>query len=318
MVIIYTDKNKVETGELINFKMEHEESTLSDNCTFEIQAPETLEIDIGGYVYSEGTYYGGRVQRVNLDTSTKKTIYTGDTWRGLLSKKIICPDPGDNYLILSGDLNTIISTLISRCDYTSLFSVSAGVTTSLTNYQFDRYTTLLDGIMKMLKENGYKLSMSVSAGVCNLAAVPITDYSNNYEITEDRFSFKVQREGYLFNHVIALGSGELSARTVVDKYIQQDGTIGDTQYYTGADEIVYLLDYPNAESTTELEAAAVEKLKEAKVQDGIKVTAYSIDADIGDLLDGTVSNVTFAQYITNKITTITDEYVKNQYKVGGI
>ena len=54
------------------------------------------------------------------------------------------------------------------------------------------------------------------------------------------------------NHLICLGSGELSARQVIDLYVDANGNIGTTQHYFGTDEIVDIFDYPNAESLQEL------------------------------------------------------------------
>ena len=47
------------------------------------------------------TEYGGRIDGVCVDTGKETVTYSGRTWQGILSKKIVCPDDGQDYLVLS-------------------------------------------------------------------------------------------------------------------------------------------------------------------------------------------------------------------------
>ena len=63
-----------------------------------------------------------------------------------------------------------------------------GVTVS--NYQFDRYCTLLEGITKMLKSVGYRLSIRHKRekgipGYVLIEAVPVVDHSDEIELSKD-------------------------------------------------------------------------------------------------------------------------------------
>ena len=66
---------------------------------------------------------------------------------------------------------------------------STGVAVS--NYQFDRYCTLLEGITKMLKTVGYRLDIQhkrergVPGYILIRAFVPIVDYSDEIELSKD-------------------------------------------------------------------------------------------------------------------------------------
>ncbi len=81
------------------------------------------------------------------------------TWRGRMAMKVIEPPVGSDYRVVSGELNAILKNLIEP-EFGGLYVVSGadtGITVS--NYQFDRYCTLLEGITKMLKSVGYRLSI---------------------------------------------------------------------------------------------------------------------------------------------------------------
>lgn len=318
MDLIYTDAEGVENGILTHFSMDHEEASDSEKNTFEIKASIVPGLELGSLIYAEDTEFGGRITKIVIDTSKSSAVYSGITWLGLLSQKIIRPDDGQDYLYLSGDLNEIIRTLIARCDFSSYFYVSEELTIELSNYKFNRYVTLFDGIIKMLSAYGYKLKVKAIDAKIELAAVPIVDFQQTEEINSDLFSFKLTKQKYTCNHLIALGSGELAARLIVDKYVQKDGTIGNNQFYFGKDEVVEIYDASNIADITELSEKAVEELKKKAVNDGLSITAYNLRADIGDKI--TAINLKYkisvTQYVINKIISINDDYIKYQYKVG--
>ncbi|MBQ0113626.1 MAG: hypothetical protein KBT03_10885, partial [Bacteroidales bacterium] len=298
MDLIFTDENKVEQGILTHFSLDHEEASKIGNNTFQIKIGMDVPLNLGSLVYLNGTEYGGRITKVVTDTAKSMATYTGKTWRGLLEEKILRPNAGENYLRLTGDLNDIIKTLIIRCDMGVFFDASLDRTIEIT-YQFDRYTSMLAGIQKMLASKGYKLKMVADDGIITLSAVPIVDFEQQTEINSDLFAFKMTRQKYTCNHIIALGSGELAERMVVDKYIQADGTVGDEQFYFGTEEIVDVFDYPNAESIEDLTEQAVEELESRAIADGLSITAYDLKADVGDKVTAVdlKQNLSVTQYV---------------------
>ena len=112
------------------------------------------------------TEYGGRDDDgVCVDTGKETVTYSGRTWQGILSKKIVCPDDGQDYLVLSGDANEVLGFLIQRIGVGDLFetpSEKAGIT--ITSYQMDRYIDAYTGMRKMLKCAGAKLVMYYREG----------------------------------------------------------------------------------------------------------------------------------------------------------
>lgn len=77
-------------------------------------------------------------------------VLRGDTWRGMLAYRIIEPPSGQDHLVLSGELNTVIRELIGD-RFGGLFyvpEINTGITVS--NWQMDRYVTLYDALMKLV------------------------------------------------------------------------------------------------------------------------------------------------------------------------
>ena len=77
--------------------------------------------------------------------------------------------------------------------------------------------------------------------------MPIVDYSQQIEFSSDmRLNYTMHMEGDGVNHLICLGQGELKNRIVRHLYVDQNGNIGSTQYYTGVDEIAAVDGVPRA------------------------------------------------------------------------
>ena len=159
---------------------------LNGDRTFSVQIARSNwreELTFSSLIYIMGTEYGGIIGEILTDTTLDYVEAKGLSWRGRLAKKIIEPPVGSDYKTVSGELHTVMKELIEP-EFDGLFVVSqedTGVTVS--NYQFDRYCTLYDGIVKMLKSKGYRLQLSFrreqnELGYLYIEAVPIVDYSN--------------------------------------------------------------------------------------------------------------------------------------------
>lgn len=248
------------------------------------------DIEDGFLIYAPGTEYGGVVKRIGSVTLENVIKIGGYTWRGRLQKKVIEPPSGQAYLKVSGDLNTVIGNLIDS-EFDGLIvanSESAGV--SVSNYQFNRYCTLLDGLAAMCASKGYRLEIAYDSAdaCCYVGAVPAVDYSAVIELSDDsglNFTTSTIKDG--INHLICLGSGELEERLVVHLYVQQDGTIGDTQYYTGLDELADVYDFSQAEET-ELRQGGEDYLKNITNEDSFSAEVSHLDFNVavGDIIGG--------------------------------
>ena len=275
----------------------------------------------GYFLYFENTEYGGRVDSIYTDSVTSEVKYCGATWHGILESKVLEPDTGEDYLVLSGEANSVLNTLIQRMSLQGLFSAStedSGVT--IKSYQMNRYIAGYTGIRKMLKASGAKLSISFKLGVVTLAAVPFVDYSKDEQFDSDTVSLKVKKNYRPVNHLICLGKGELSGRTVIHLYADKDGNISRTQSLFGLDEVTRKLDYPSVESEGELLSKGMEELEKYQNKDEVKIDFVSDEEsyDIGDIVGAKdhITGLEVSTEITKKIVTVQNGVTKISYKVG--
>lgn len=285
------------------------------------------EYTFGNVLYIPGTEYGGIIGEINTDTSLDTISILGRTWRGKLDKKIIVPPAGQDYATASGELNQILRDLIAG-QFGDYFVVSQNDTEiNIAGYQFERYCTLLAGITKMLKSVEHKLHIEYvqqergQPGYVELSAVPIVDYSDEIELSQDsqlNFNFKNNRNGV--NHLICLGKGELQDRQVIDLYVQKDGSIGTTQYYTGIQEVAEVYEDTSSESA-ELQEKGTEKLQELmnSTTFSMDVETLGIDVEIGDIIGGRdyLTGLYAKKPIKGKIYKVTGGKESLEYEIEG-
>lgn len=285
------------------------------------------EYTFGNVLYIPGTEYGGIIGEINTDTSLDTISILGRTWRGKLDKKIIVPPAGQDYATASGELNHILRDLITG-QFGDYFVVSQNDTgINIAGYQFERYCTLLAGITKMLKSVEHKLHIEYvqqergQPGYVELSAVPIIDYSDEIELSQDsqlNFNFKNNRNGV--NHLICLGKGELQDRQVIDLYVQKNGSIGTTQYYTGIQEVAEVYEDTSSESA-ELQEKGTEKLQELmnSTTFSMDVETLGIDVEIGDIIGGRdyLTGLYAKKPIKGKIYKVTGGKESLEYEIEG-
>jgi len=318
MDLIYTNKNKIDIGVLKDYSFDlafgQDENNFQLSVSFDNNVCEEDDL-----VYIEGTEYGGIIDAVEAYSAEKTINYKGRTWHGILNTKIIQPNSGSNYYTVSGEANTILRSLVSRLSLGGLFegsSASSGIT--ITSYQFKRYVSAYDGIVDMLRSVGAKLHIEWSGGYVQLSAIAIVDYGND-DLSSDHIALHIQKTYNPVNHLICLGQGELSQRTVVDLYCDANGVISTSTTFTGLDEVASVFDYPNAESSAELQKEGTKKLEELNSSDLIEVSLDDeYDFDIGDIVtaDDPITGLTVSSRVLKKIVKIDKNQFLINYKVG--
>lgn len=302
---------------------------LNRNRNFSLQIARSYwrpELTFSSLIYIPGTEYGGIIGEVLTDTTLDYVELKGLSWRGRLAKKIIEPPAGSDYKVVSGELHTVMKSLIEP-EFDGLFVVSAedtGVTVS--NYQFDRYCTLLDGLVKMLKSKGYRLQLSFrreqnEPGYLYIEAVPVTDFSDRIELSRDcklNYTMDDKRDGV--NHLIVTGKGELQDRNILHLYVQENGEIGTEQYYTGIQEIAEVYENTSTE-TDELMSAAEDQLRSLMGKKTFKmdVAKLGMDVGIGDIVGGRdyLTGMYMAKPVENIVYEITNDVETKTYKLEG-
>ncbi len=321
MDLIYTNSKKVDQGVLNTYTLDL--SFGNEENDFEISlGTDEPRLEFGALVYAEGFEYGGIVDAIGSDSTIEAVSYMGRTFHGVLNSKVIEPDEGKDYFTISGDANTVLRNLIKRLNLGGLFVASEATSgINISNYQFNRYCKAYDGIRAMLSSVGAKLKIAWKNRAVQLSAEPIVDYSEE-SIDNDTTDLIVKLYDKKVNHLICLGKGELANREVIHLYVDQFGRIGDTQYYTGLDEITEIYDNNGAESSDELRSGGIEYLTELRSVDSASISlpvAETSVYDIGDIVGAADINsgIKTAAAVTQKIVRITNGAVNIEYKIGG-
>lgn len=321
--MIVLDSYLHELGE-IETDIDIEYGTSEDSTNdFEVTDAQMQNVAAGGF-YIPGTEIGGLFDYVKINSDSDFRVYKGFTWRGLLKNSIIMPDAGEDYKIVSGDANVVISNMLSGL-FGGIFSVSAEDSgLILSNYQFPLYINLLDGIEGMLEKNDYRLKITAQKVQSHrpiqilLEAVPAVQVSGTYN--EDNgiaMSYVIDNMG--INHLICGGSGELQNRMIRHLYIDNNGNISSTQYYFGLDERTAFYDYPNAESEDDLLEYGTQQLKELASSKSLTMQApEQFDLEIGDKVRGVFPDGTeIISPIVSKVYKISNGTMKIELKIKG-
>lgn len=293
-----------------------------DDNSFQINflRGEYQDIPSGSRLYLPNTEFGGIFKELSTNTELDTVSAGGMTWRGMLQKKVIVPPSGQDYATDSGEINSIIKARVEAA-LPGLFvgsSVSTGV--DVYGYRYERYCTLEDGLTKLLKSVGHRLSIAYSQAekAVVVSAVPIEDYSDDVEFSSDmRLNYKMDMKHDGINHLICLGSGELKDRIVYDLYVDADGNITDTQYYTGVDEIEEIYDYTGAE-LAELIQAGRARLRERMSKNTFSITIDpTLELAVGDIVGGRdyLSGMSMTAPISGKIMRWENGFRTIEYKL---
>ena len=301
---------------------------LGDNCTIDVDIGKDNDFELtvpledydsetfkaGHILYCIGTEYGGILNDPTVNTSDNTITFKGDTPRGMLSKKIIEPPANSDYRTTGNvPIGTLMYALFYLYPLGELVKASTDASTPFVYQEkYDRYSTVLEGATKILNGKNYKIEIKAEYDdegkiFWNVYTVPIVDYTEEIEISQDcEIDFKIMQKTNIFNHMICAGKGELKDRTIVHLYVQADGSIGTTQYYTGADEKVYFYDYSTVESADELKKSGIEKFKEINATDTQEMTFDNLEVfpvNIGDIVGGRDyhTGIAISQKVTNII-----------------
>ena len=319
MDLVYTNKAGEDVGVILKYALDL--AFGSDENDFELEMDIADKIEDGAFIYIDGTEYGGIIDGVKVNTEKNTVKYIGRSFHGIMNSYIIQPPKGAAYMTVSGEANAVIGRIISAVGLAGLFEASTAYSgISIPSSQIDRYIPAYDGITKLLKKNGAKLAMSFNGGKIKLEAKPVVDYSKDEQYSSDHYKFNVEKYGNKVNHLICLGSGNLTARQVLHLYVQEDGSIGTEPFYTGLNEYTAVYDYSAVESIEELEKGGRERLQELCNSDSASMELIDDKTvlDINDIVGATeeVTHTTITNRIVKKIIKIKNNAVEIDYKVG--
>lgn len=318
--VIVADVSGVELRSMLFSRYDFEVGDF--NNTFEVtcQRDEWKNLPENARIYVPDTEYGGLYKTTEVDTKHNTVKAGGFTWRGMLQKRRIIPPSGQDYAKDSGELNAVIGARVAAA-YPNIFVGSSETTgVSVTNFQYDRYCTLYDGLKDMLRSKGYKLRIRYDQELAKAVAdaVPIVDYSSQIEYSSDMNADYTMILDYTgVNHLICLGSGELRNRTVIHLYVSKQGVISRTQTQFGEDEITDIYDYSGA-SESDLIKSGTDQLKRDMNRNKFEISLDSAkEVAVGDIVGSRdyVTGLTMTAPITTKIVKWERGFATTQYKL---
>lgn len=283
------------------------------------------QLGYGCRMFIPDTEYGGIIQDIESVTSSGNAILRGDTWRGMLMYRVVEPPAGQDHLVLNGELNAVIRELIGD-RYGGLFYIpdtDSGVTVS--NWQVDRYVTLHEALEKLMDAYGHRLQIAyvqpegLDYGYVSLEAVPVKDYSEDLEYSAEGnvyVDIRDCRNGV--NHLVCAGEGENQQRAVVHLYVQKDGSIGETQYYSGLDEKADVYIFTSADKD-QLKEDGTKRLKDLMNYKTCEMTVDDINLELGDIVSGydEITDTQVKKPVIRKILKVQDGQMNVEYKVEG-
>lgn len=328
MDLIYTDKNGIDKNIMPTYELDaafgRDENDFE--CTIAIEdhccAPQDriyMKDSVSGK--NKWTDIGGIIDQIKLNTESGDVMYSGRTWHGILEGKVLCPDAGQDYLVLSGEANTVLSGLITRMGLGTLFEAEdTDSKITIKSYQMDRYIRGYTGIRKMLKAVKAKLKMIYKSGKVQISAIPLVDYSQDKEWDSTQISAQISKNDFPTNHVICLGKGELKDRKVIHLYMDAKGKVSKTQTYFGIREVTEIYDNANTESEDELEQKGREMLEDAYAAANAMDVKFknNEDYDIGDYV-GTreyYTGIQIREEITKKIVKVKSNGISIECQIG--
>lgn len=267
-------------------------------------------------VYADGTEMGGRVERFELKTgrSSSELHWTGSTWSGVLAKRLLWPDAGQDYLTLAGDANAVLRQAVARLGLGSFFSVPEGDAGVAVSYRCSRDTPdAWTNLRLALRSAGLRLDAKWVDGACRLQAAKVTDWRGR--VDSDLVDFDLSSDLLVTNHLKAAGKGDLASRQVVDVYADSKGNVGTSKAMAGVFELEEYYDANNSEGD-DLRDQAVSRLKDMQAEGGVKVTVgEGVEFGLGDVVEARhySPNVTVSVEISSRVTTATGAGVAVTY-----
>lgn len=273
-----------------------------------LHSDQKTELAKGSLIWSPGTEYGGIVQDIQskIETDGQRYVYySGPSWSGRLSQRIVCPPSGKDHYTLDGEANEELNALMEYLGLDYLFQapeVNSGITLDT---DLDRFADGYSALRKAAAENDCRLSMKYdnTAKKVIIQFVP-RETHGNYTSDNSPISVTV---GSPVNHLVCAGTGELQKRVVVHLYIDKNGNVSQAQYYKGADEISTLYENTSADKDKLIEEGTKKLLEyqevnqvEISVEDGSEDLYPLDDVIVGfDPVTGIKASSTIAKKVVS-------------------
>lgn len=321
-MIILLDENLHEIAD-VDINVDCEVGTDASN-DFEMSNETIEELDARGF-YLPNTEIGGLFEYTKMTTDSNIKVFKGHSWRGLLEKCLILPPTGeDYYTVTNKDIHDVMRSLLSNA-LGGFFEVPADApVVTVSSFQFPLYCTLGYGLELLCESIGYRLCIYA---VKETQGQPIKVYCKAVSAStvegifnEDSLIPLVYEEDNMgINHLLCAGQGELQERMKVDLYLDENGEVSETQYFTGFDERTAFYDYSSAESRDDLVDNGTKRLLELANSKKVEIESLNdLELEVGDIVKAVFPDGTTVQNpIVRKIYSLNSGTLTTQVKVKG-
>lgn len=250
-----------------------------------LHSDQKTELAKGSLIWSPGTEYGGIIQDIQskLETDGQRYVYySGPSWSGRLSQRIVCPPSGKDHYMLDGEANEELNALMEYLGLDYLFQapeVNSGITLDT---DLDRFADGYSALRKAAAENDCRLSMKYD-NTSKKVIIQFVPRETHGNYTSDNSPISVT-VGSPVNHLVCAGTGELQDRVVVHLYIDKNGNVSQKQYYKGADEISTLYENTSADKDKLIEEGT-KKLIEYQEVNQVEISVEDGSEDLYPLDD---------------------------------
>jgi hypothetical protein len=176
----------------------------------------------------------------------------------------------------------------------------------------------------MLEKYGYRLKIWASKPnhgqpvKVYVEAVESTQIQGAYN-SDNRVPMTFTIDNMGINHLLCAGSGELQNRMKVHLYIDNNGNISETPYYTGFEERMAFYDFSSAESRDDLVDNGKKRLKELASHKTMEIKPPKGEVlEVGDIIKGIFPDKSeLVKPIAAKICKVQGGLIQYEYKVKG-
>lgn len=294
----------------------------TDENDFELNVGSGIKPKLGWWWWIDGTEIGGRIDdfRTTVASGVSELTWLGRSWTGILSSKILRPDNGQDYLVVSGKLPDVVANLTRRIGLESVFTVKSDDMSTVTNWTFKdpRYVDAYTGLRNLLSSCGRRLDFRAVNNHIMLDIVPITTIDGT--VDSDLVDFEAGTKNRVTNHLIGLGEQELKDRLISEWYADADGNVSRKQTLTGVDEITEIYDYTCAEQAT-LDDNTRKRLQDLQSGGSVDVTLSDKLGErlhVDDVVTASDRNTGFSvtAKVTKRIIKITSGVMTSLCEVG--
>lgn len=311
-LLIYTDPDTRDVGYLGGFSLDLENGREDD---FEIKLPlESFNLlSAGCLIYCENQpQYGGRVEKLNPNTSAQTVNFIGSTWRGIFKKKILLKNIE---VTPNKTLAEITAAVIEAAELTELFAPEANGSAIGATMSVGQYLTPLAALETILNAVGCRPSFRYDPKSRRVlvGSDAVRDFSKS-EYDSTQISMELTVNKMPTNHIIGIDKSGRAHHL----YLMHDGSYSQTQEIKGAAEVTKLI-----EISSDYSADILLKLTEAmdaeqKAAASSALSVGDISAEIGDIVGAfeQQSKTFVVAKVTSKVLKMTDKTFLINFETG--